>query len=108
MMKEINYKNYIVELFKKKIDIEGLPNVCEAKLIRVKGKGSLKHNFHTLESKTAPYYVDYNDITLNNKILFRQVESPCPTCANTIATGFGIDKNDMIRKIFENILIRYD
>ena len=108
MMKEINYKNYIVELFKKKIDIEGLPNVCEARLIRVKGKGSLKHNFHTLESKTAPYYVDYNDITLNNKILFRQVESPCPTCANTIATGFGINKNDMIRKIFENILIRYD
>lgn len=79
---------YIKEIID--IDVAKIPWCNNAKLIYIKGMG--KFEYETKEVICPANMVDYiSSFKLNGTPLMYQEGAWCPTCANLLATGYGID-----------------
>ena len=85
--KKINYRDYSVEILDKQLDISNVLNLLDARLIKVDGKGAFRK---TVSYDNKDNY--YSEILLNDQVLVQETGDMCPTCASTLGTGFGIDK----------------
>ena len=80
-------ENLSVEILDVKLDTSDVPNIKEAKLVYVNGKGKLVNDVGKYDSDyTSPCQIKLNDVPLiQTKI------RPCSTCCSILATGYGIE-----------------
>ena len=80
-------ENLSVEILDVKLDTSDVPNIKEAKLVYVNGKGKLVNDIGKYDSDyTSPCQIKLNDVPLiQTKI------RPCSTCCSILATGYGIE-----------------
>ena len=80
-------ENLSVEILDVKLDTSDVPNIKEAKLVYVNGKGKLVNDIGKYDTDyTSPCQIKLNDVPLiQTKI------RPCSTCCSILATGYGIE-----------------
>ena len=80
-------ENLSVEILDIKLDTSDVPNIKEAKLVYVNGKGKLVNDIGKYDTDyTSPCQIKLNDVPLiQTKI------RPCSTCCSILATGYGIE-----------------
>ena len=80
-------ENLSVEILDVKLDTSDVPNIKEAKLVYVNGKGKLVNDIGKYDTGyTSPCQIKLNDVPLiQTKI------RPCSTCCSILATGYGIE-----------------
>ena len=80
-------ENLSVEILDVKLDTSDVPNIKEAKLVYVNGKGKLVNDIGKYNTDyTSPCQIKLNDVPLiQTKI------RPCSTCCSILATGYGIE-----------------
>ena len=80
-------ENLSVEILDIKLDTSDVPNIKEAKLVYVNGKGKLVNDVGKYDTDyTSPCQIKLNDVPLiQTKI------RPCSTCCSILATGYGIE-----------------
>ena len=80
-------ENLSVEILDVKLDTSDVPNIKEAKLVYVNGKGKLVNDIGKYDSDyTSPCQIKLKDVPLiQTKI------RPCSTCCSILATGYGIE-----------------
>lgn len=84
-------ENHSVKILNCNIDYSAVPTIKAAKVVYINGRGSLKTFSQTIPDAT--YGNRYLSQFCLNQIPLVQINAPgCPTCADVIATGHGIDQ----------------
>lgn len=80
-------ENLSVEILDMKIDISEIPNIKEAKLVYINGKGKLVNDIGKYDTD----YLSPCQMKLNDVPLLQSKIPSCPTCCSLLATGYGIE-----------------
>ena len=80
-------KNLPVEMLDVKLDTSDVPNIREAKLVHINGKGKFVEDMGRYEAD----YISPCQLKLNDVPIVQAKIPECSTCCSVLATGYGIE-----------------
>ena len=90
MLLKKDEENLSVEILDVKLDTSDVPNIKEAKLVYINGKGKFVEDMGGNEAD----YMSPCQLKLNDVPIVQAKIPDCPTCCSVLATGYGIENTN--------------
>ena len=90
MLLKKDEENLSVEILDVKLDTSDVPNIKEAKLVYINGKGKFVEDMGENEAD----YMSPCQLKLNDVPIVQAKIPDCPTCCSVLATGYGIENTN--------------